>query len=89
MYRVGLEAILGFKKRGDKLAIEPCLPSAWKEYTIEYRHLSSSYTITVKNPDGVQRGRSEVVVDGATMADAHIPLGDDGAHHEVTIVLRR
>ncbi|HET9002894.1 MAG TPA: glucoamylase family protein, partial [Gemmatimonadaceae bacterium] len=57
MYRVGLEAILGFRKHGDRLAIEPCLPSAWKEYTIEYRHLSSTYTITVKNPDGVQRGR--------------------------------
>jgi cellobiose phosphorylase len=88
MYRVGLEAILGFRKRGDKLAIEPCLPSAWKEYTIEYRHLSSTYTITVKNPDGVQRGRSEVVVDGQPVADAQIPLGDDGGHHEVTVVLR-
>ena len=89
MYRVGLEAILGFKKRGDRLAIEPCVPAAWKEYTIEYRHGSSTYTITVKNPDGLNRGRSEVMVDGQAVADAHIPLADDGAHHAVTVTLRR
>ncbi len=87
MYRVGLEAILGFKKRGEKLAIEPCLPSSWKEYAIEYRHASSNYTITVKNPDGLNRGRSDVVLDGAPIADAHIPLADDGAHHVVTVTL--
>ena len=38
MYRVGLEAILGFTKRGDTLYIEPRAPAAWREYTIEYRH---------------------------------------------------
>lgn len=87
MYRVGLEAILGFKKRGDRLAIEPCIPVAWKEYTIEYRHGSSSYTITVRNPEGLNRGRSAVTVDGASIADGQIPLADDGAHHAVTVTL--
>src|ERR1041385_4914502 len=29
MYRVGLEAILGFTKRGDTLRIEPCVPRDW------------------------------------------------------------
>ncbi|MFL5561875.1 MAG: GH36-type glycosyl hydrolase domain-containing protein, partial [Gemmatimonadaceae bacterium] len=48
MYRVGLEAILGFHKRGDTLAIEPCIPATWPEFTLEYRHASSRYTITVK-----------------------------------------
>ena len=88
MYRVGLEAILGFHKRGETLHIEPTIPRAWKEYTIEYRHASSSYRITVKNPDGVMRGRSEVVLDGEKRADGGIPLVDDGATHDVEVTLR-
>jgi cyclic beta-1,2-glucan synthetase len=88
MYRVGLEAILGFHKRGEKLAVEPCIPTTWGEFTLEYRHASSRYTITVKNPDGVNRGRSEVVVDGTTVPDAHIPLVDDGAEHVVSVTMR-
>ena len=58
MYRVGLEAILGFKKRGDTLFIEPRVPAAWKEYTIEYRYGSSLYTIQVQRakPGEPERG---------------------------------
>ena len=33
MYRVGLEAILGFTKRGDTLPIDPRVPAAWPEFT--------------------------------------------------------
>jgi cyclic beta-1,2-glucan synthetase len=29
MYRVGLETILGFVKRGDTLYVEPRMPAAW------------------------------------------------------------
>ena len=38
MYRVGLEAILGFRKAGDRLTIDPCVPADWQEYRIEYRY---------------------------------------------------
>jgi cyclic beta-1,2-glucan glucanotransferase len=38
MYRVGLEGILGFTKRGDTLFIEPRAPTSWPGYTIEYRY---------------------------------------------------
>ncbi|NUQ21022.1 MAG: hypothetical protein HOQ09_08685, partial [Gemmatimonadaceae bacterium] len=88
MYRVGLEAILGFHKRGETLHIEPTIPRTWKEYGIEYRHGSSIYQITVKNPDGVMRGRSEVIVDGKPCADGAIELADDGATHRVEVTLR-
>ena len=88
MYRVGLEAILGFHKRGDKLHIEPVIPQAWKEYTIHYQFASSSYEITVRNPDGVSRVKSTVTADGKAIADGGIPLVDDGAMHEVVVTLR-
>ena len=82
MYRVGLEAILGFRKEGDTLRIVPCVPDAWPEYSMTYRHGASVYEIVVHL--GTEHS-AEVRVDGRVVADARIPLVDDGARHEVVI----
>jgi cyclic beta-1,2-glucan synthetase len=87
MYRIGLESILGFQLRGESLYIEPCIPSAWRQFTIEYRHGTSTYAITVENPDGLQHGAVALTVDGKDVEDA-IPLVDDGRRHEVIASLR-
>ncbi|MGZ8398870.1 MAG: GH36-type glycosyl hydrolase domain-containing protein, partial [Gemmatimonadales bacterium] len=85
MYRVGLEGILGLKKRGDTLYVEPRAPSAWKGYSIEYRHGGSRYRIVVQNEDGATNGAVEVTIDGRVAADGGIPLVDDGKRHEVSV----
>jgi len=87
MYRTALESILGFRQRGEQLFIEPCIPSSWKEFSIEYRFKSSTYEITVGNPQGLQWGATEVTLDGRTVESA-IDLVDDGKHHRVTISIR-
>lgn len=87
MYRIALEAILGFRKRGGALSIEPCIPAAWTQYTIEYRHKTSVYSISVENPDGLQKGTVDIVVDGKAVTGP-IALLDDGARHEVRALLR-
>jgi cyclic beta-1,2-glucan synthetase len=87
MYRTALEAILGFQQRGEELFLEPCIPARWKKFTIEYRFRSSTYEITVENPDGLQRGTAELTVDGRSVEKA-INLIDDGKHHRVTVSLR-
>jgi len=87
MYRIALEAILGFQQRGELLYIEPCIPADWKEFTVEYRFRSSTYVIRVENPDGVQRGLTELTVDGRPVEKA-IPLVDDGRTHNVTASMR-
>jgi cyclic beta-1,2-glucan synthetase len=85
MYRVGLEGILGLKKRGDTLFIEPRAPAAWKEYSIEYRHGRSVYVIVVQNEDGAASEAVEVTVDGSVSPDGGIRLVDDGKRHEVIV----
>ncbi|HET9634933.1 MAG TPA: glucoamylase family protein [Gemmatimonadaceae bacterium] len=87
MYRIALEAILGFHQRGEKLYIDPCIPTNWKQFTIEYRFRSATYRIQVENPDGLQRGAVELNVDGRS-ADGAIDLVDDGKEHVVTALLR-
>lgn len=87
MYRVALEAILGFQQRGERLFIQPCIPSTWKQFTVEYRYRSSTYVITVQNPDGLQSGQTELVVDGKPVEQA-VVLADDRKTHGVTALLR-
>ena len=85
MYRVGLEGVLGLRKRGDTLAFEPCVPSAWPEFTVTYRHGRSTYDVTVRRPGEARQGSQVVTLDGRQLPDESIPLVDDGAHHIVVI----
>jgi cyclic beta-1,2-glucan synthetase len=84
MYRVGLESILGFTKRGDRLCISPCVPSTWTEYSIEYRFGASVYAIAVRPGESPR-----VSVDGRETPHGEIALVDDGQRHEVTVLYRR
>ncbi len=85
MYRVALESILGFDKRGDSLRVNPRVPAEWPEFTIEYRHGSATYTITVHEPGRVRAGASIVRLDGRELHDGVIPLEDDGGRHVVDV----
>ncbi len=85
LYRVGLENILGLKKRGDSLTFEPAVPAGWPEFSVVYRHGRSTYSIVVRNPARVKSGTAEVVLDGRRMDGATIPLVDDGEHHAVVV----
>lgn len=86
LYRVGLEDILGFKVRGSKLFIDPCVPRSWTGFEINYRYGNSRYRIVVENPKGVNRGVQEILLDGKPVAGG-VPLVDDGKAHQVTVVL--
>ena len=79
MYRVGLEGILGLRKRGNTLFIESRAPASWPEYTIEYRHGRSYYVIVVTN-DTEAGGAVELRSTG-NLREGGIPLVDDGESH--------
>ncbi|HWG41935.1 MAG TPA: glucoamylase family protein [Gemmataceae bacterium] len=87
LYRVMVESILGFSPRNDRLIVDPCIPKAWKSFTVIYRHHSATYRINIENPRGIEHGVAEVVVDGQTRESKDIALADDGQTHEVRIVL--
>jgi len=88
LYRTGLEWILGFRVRGLTLSIDPCIPRDWPGYSISFRYHSASYKIRVENPSSVTRGVALTKLDGDLLAgSANIPLADDGAEHEIFILL--
>jgi cyclic beta-1,2-glucan synthetase len=88
MYRAGLESMLGVRMRGERLEIDPCIPRAWEGFRVTLRHRTARYEIRVENPQGVSRGVAVATLDGRALdRPVAVPLVDDGAVHQVHVVL--
>jgi cyclic beta-1,2-glucan synthetase len=87
MYRAGLEGILGLTRQGDRLRVEPCLPTAWPSCTILWTQGRTTVEITIENPNAQSRGVGLVELDGRQVAPDAIPCPDDGAQHRLRVVL--
>ena len=85
-YRAGLESILGIRKEGEFLTIDPCIPSHWQSYNIEFRYFSARYHISIRNPKRVQSGVEGIRVDGETVYGA-VALQNDATAHRVDVLM--
>ena len=85
MYRVGLESILGFTVRGDRLTMAPVVPAGWPAYSVEYRYGASTYAIEVREPAEVARVGARVTLDGRALTEVWVTLVDDGMTHAVEV----
>lgn len=78
MYKAGIENILGFKKNGDQLIIEPCISKQWPEFSIKYKYMDTFYDIKVINSQGKNiKNKDKNVID----------LVNDKEIHNVEIVI--
>ena len=87
MYRLGLESILGLRRRGQRFSVAPCVPGTWNGFVVRWRYGRSLYEITVENPGRTNRGVAEAVLDGDRVDARSIPLVDDGATHRLRVVM--
>ncbi len=87
MYRAGLESILGLRRRGASFGIDPCIPQTWPAYSIAWSFGETRYDIEVVNPERRSRGVAEALLDGLAVDPSAVPLADDGARHELKVVL--
>ena len=88
LYRAGIEWLLGIRIEGNRLLVNPCIPSKWPGFTAVVRYRSARYDIAVENPHGISRGVAMLELDGVAREDLHgIPLADDSKTHRVRAVL--
>ncbi len=81
------QAILGVKPTLDGLQIDPCIPASVSGFTLSRRYRGARYEITVENPDGVQHGVKEMLVDGCPLAGNVIPVRDAGSTVQVRVIM--
>jgi cyclic beta-1,2-glucan synthetase len=89
MYRAGLESILGLTVERATLRLDPCIPRAWRDFEIAFRHQTTRYEVSVENHAGVCRGIARLQLDGQVLPHGltQIALVDDGATHHVRVIL--
>jgi cyclic beta-1,2-glucan synthetase len=90
-YRVALGSLLGlrvFAENGEQfLVVDPCIPKRWPGFELTYLHGAATYRVRVDNPRGVNQGVDRVELDGQAVESCRVRLVDDGAEHEVVVVL--
>lgn len=79
------EFILGIQPDYEGLRIDPCLPSAAKEYTVKRRFRGALYHIHVVNPDGHQKGVKRISLDGKAISGTLVPWSE--GEHQVEVVM--
>jgi cellobiose phosphorylase len=78
--------ILGVHPQYNGLKIEPCIPKEWDGFTLTRVFRGATYNITVKNPNGVFKGVTKMVVDGTEKSGNVIEAFANGTHEiEVTL----
>lgn len=89
MYRAGIESILGCRRQGEFLLINPCIPKHWPGFEMVFKYETATYTITVENPHGVSQGIASATCDDKPLAkkSVKVPLINDQAMHTVRIIL--
>jgi cellobiose phosphorylase len=93
LFKAGLEWILGIRPAPDGLQIDPCIPSAWKGYTIRRTFRGAIYNIRVVNPGSVECGVKELTVDGQRHCmtrgprNKTVPVFPAGSTHDIRVVL--
>ena len=76
-YKTGIENILGLCKNGDRISINPHIPSDWNHFTIRYRYGNSTYIFVYK--------RNELANTSTYSKDNTFTLIDDGMEHVINL----
>ncbi|MBE6125042.1 MAG: glycosyl transferase [Erysipelotrichaceae bacterium] len=73
-FTVLTEGILGIQPDYDGLRIDPCIPHTVSEFKVNRLFRNTVYHITVKNPDGVEKGIRSIRVNGQEIGTGPVPV---------------
>ncbi len=79
------EKLLGVCPEFEGLKIDPCLPRHWKTAGITRKFRGATYAVEIANPDGINHGVAEIIVDGKKLEGNIIPPHGDGQVHTVQV----
>ncbi len=85
MYRIWIEEVLGLKLRGDRLTLDPVIPSRWDGYRLSLRHGEAVYEIDVRNPDAAGRGIRWIALDGSRLESPEVSLETGPVKHKIQV----
>ena len=88
-YRLAVERILGLRRRGDRVRLDPCPPPEWDGWEMRLRERDTEWRIRVRVAGGGEAGVQSLALDGEGLEGDAFPLRHDGELHEVTATVGR
>jgi cellobiose phosphorylase len=85
MYKLIIEYFLGFKKKGNLLELNPCIPEEWEKFSVNYKFGSAFYEIEILQDKNIQE--TIITIDGVQQNDKSINLSDIAGNYRVQILL--
>ncbi len=85
-YTAATKWILGIRPGFDGMVIDPCVPKAWKEFSIVRKWRSATFNISVKNLNGVSKGVQCMKLNGNPITGP-VPIQCKGSVNEVEVVM--
>jgi cellobiose phosphorylase len=77
--------LLGIRPEFDGLVIDPRMPAAWNQFTVERPFRGDHYSITVRRNPKLKPGVTKVQVDGKALSKNLIITALDGKKHQVDV----
>ncbi len=87
MYQAGTRFILGIRPHYDGLEIDPCIPKKWDGFKVIRKYRNAIYDIEVKNPKHINKGISQLKVDGKEISGNIVPVFGDDKSHSIEAVM--
>jgi len=89
MYRAGVEGILGIRREGEWLIVDPCISSHWPAFEATITLGETRYAIRVENPGQANRGIQHARLDEGLLdcMNGYVRLALDGGQHQVVLTL--
>jgi len=85
-YYAATHYMLGVRLSFDGMIIDPCIPEEWEEFEITRIWRGATYNITVQNPNGVQKGIKELILNGRVVEGAIKPQ-KAGTHNTIVAIM--
>ncbi len=82
MYRAGLKGIIGIRREGDDLVVDPAIPAVWDRFEVDLRLGATRYALAFERVPTAEAGAPIVAIPAGGL---RLPL--DGGHHEVRLAI--
>jgi cellobiose phosphorylase len=79
--------ILGVQPEYSGIRVDPCIPSAWKEFIVTRIFRGKKLTVAVNNPSGAQKGVKKLILNGELLVGNFIPSEKLLAENQVEVLM--
>jgi cyclic beta-1,2-glucan synthetase len=90
MYQAGIEGILGFRREGEMLILQPCIPAEWPEFSATVKIRNSHFDISVDNAVPLNKNQLLAELNGVLLKDIgqDVRVKLEAGHHRLSIAAK-